>query len=41
MATKVASGVDRVRDGMVNFYVLMEGTDLALVDAGLPRTTTS
>jgi glyoxylase-like metal-dependent hydrolase (beta-lactamase superfamily II) len=36
MVAKVASGVHRVGDGMVNFYVLIEGTDLALVDAGLP-----
>jgi glyoxylase-like metal-dependent hydrolase (beta-lactamase superfamily II) len=34
--TNVAPGVHRVGDGMVNFYVLAEGTDLALVDAGLP-----
>ena len=31
-----APGVHRVGDGTVNFYVLVEGTDLALVDAGLP-----
>ncbi|GAA4028450.1 MBL fold metallo-hydrolase [Streptomyces plumbiresistens] len=36
MVTKVASDVYRVGDGMVSFYVLVEGADLTLVDAGLP-----
>jgi glyoxylase-like metal-dependent hydrolase (beta-lactamase superfamily II) len=36
MVTTVAPGVPRLGDGMVNFYVLAEGTDLTLVDAGLP-----
>ncbi len=36
MTTKVASGVHRLGDGVVHFYVLAEGNDLALVDAGLP-----
>ncbi|MET8170226.1 MBL fold metallo-hydrolase [Streptomyces sp. NPDC005329] len=34
--TKVASDVYRVGDDMVSFYVLAEGADLTLVDAGLP-----
>jgi hypothetical protein len=36
MATGVAPDVHRVGDSTVNFYVLAEGTDLAVVDAGLP-----
>lgn len=36
MVTKVASGVHRLGDSIANFYVLIEGTDLTLVDAGLP-----
>lgn len=36
MLTKAASGVRRIGDDMVNSYVLVEGTDLTLVDAGLP-----
>jgi glyoxylase-like metal-dependent hydrolase (beta-lactamase superfamily II) len=36
MAAEMASGVHRVGDGTVRFYVLVERADLALVDAGLP-----
>lgn len=34
--TNVAPGVYRVGDGAMNFYVLVEGTDVTLVDAGFP-----
>jgi len=34
--TDMAPGVYRVGDGVLNFYVLVEGTDLTLVDAGFP-----
>ena len=36
MATEPTTGVHHLGDGIVNFYVLREGQDLALVDAGLP-----
>jgi glyoxylase-like metal-dependent hydrolase (beta-lactamase superfamily II) len=36
MATEVASGIHRLGNELVNFYVVEDGTRLALVDAGLP-----
>jgi glyoxylase-like metal-dependent hydrolase (beta-lactamase superfamily II) len=34
--TLVAPGVYSLGDGLMNFYVLVEGTDVTLVDAGFP-----
>ena len=36
MPTPVTAGVHRLGDSTVNFYLLQEGTDLTVVDAGLP-----
>jgi glyoxylase-like metal-dependent hydrolase (beta-lactamase superfamily II) len=36
MTTLMPAGVHRLGDGMVSFYLLEEGTDLTVVDAGLP-----
>lgn len=35
---QIASGVHRVADGLVNFYLLEQGGEVALVDAGWPRS---
>ncbi len=35
---QVADGVHRVRDGKVNWYILSEGDEVALVDTGWPRS---
>jgi glyoxylase-like metal-dependent hydrolase (beta-lactamase superfamily II) len=37
LTSLVAPGVHRLGDDMVSFYVIEEGQDLLLVDAGLPR----
>lgn len=39
--TEVAPGVDRVPDGMVNFYLVEDDDtdEIALVDTGFPRST--
>jgi len=37
LATRLPAGVHRLGDGAVSFYLLEEGSDLVLVDAGLPR----
>lgn len=36
MTTPLTDGVHRLGDSTVNFYVLREGTDLTVVDTGLP-----
>jgi len=36
MTTPLPAGLHRLGDGLANFYVLAEGQDLTLVDAGLP-----
>jgi glyoxylase-like metal-dependent hydrolase (beta-lactamase superfamily II) len=36
MTTPLMPGLHRLGDGVVNFYLLQEGQDLTLVDAGLP-----
>jgi len=36
MTTRLPAGLHRLGDGMVNFYLVEEGQDLTLVDAGLP-----
>src|SRR5947209_20496460 len=36
MTIPLTAGVHRLGDSTVNFYVLREGTDLTLVDTGLP-----
>lgn len=36
MTTLLTSGLHRLGDSVVNFYLLQEGQDLTLVDAGLP-----
>jgi glyoxylase-like metal-dependent hydrolase (beta-lactamase superfamily II) len=36
MTTLLTPGLHRLGDGVVNFYLLQEGRDLTLVDAGLP-----
>lgn len=36
METLIGDGVHRLGDDVVNFYVIVEGTELTLVDAGLP-----
>ncbi len=36
--TQVASGVHRYADGLVNWYLVQEGSELTLVDAGWPRS---
>ncbi len=38
LATEVASGVHRVADGLVNWYLIEDGGEVALVDAGWPRS---
>lgn len=38
IAEQVAPGVHRVADGLVNFYLLHDGGEVALVDAGWPRS---
>ena len=34
----VAPGVHRIEDSYVNWYVLADGTDLTIVDAGMPKS---
>jgi glyoxylase-like metal-dependent hydrolase (beta-lactamase superfamily II) len=36
MTTRLMPGLHRLGDSVVNFYLLQEGQDLTLVDAGLP-----
>ena len=36
--TEVAPGVHRVADGLVNWYLVKDGGEVALVDAGWPRS---
>ncbi|MGI8429132.1 MAG: MBL fold metallo-hydrolase [Solirubrobacteraceae bacterium] len=37
-AEQVGSGVYRIADGVVNWYLIEEGSEVALVDAGWPRS---
>lgn len=37
-AQQIAPGVHRVADGLVNWYLIEDGGELALVDAGWPRS---
>ncbi len=34
----VAPGVHRIEDGYVNWYILADGSDLTLVDAGMTKS---
>lgn len=36
MGTRIGNGVHRLGDEVVNFYVIEDGSELTLVDAGLP-----
>jgi glyoxylase-like metal-dependent hydrolase (beta-lactamase superfamily II) len=38
ISQKVAQGVHRVADGLVNWYLIEDGDEVALVDAGWPRS---
>ena len=38
LTQQIAPGVHRVADGLVNFYLLSDGGEVALVDAGWPRS---
>lgn len=38
LATEVAPGVHRVADGLVNWYLIVDGGEVAMVDAGWPRS---
>ncbi|HEX4345233.1 MAG TPA: MBL fold metallo-hydrolase [Solirubrobacteraceae bacterium] len=38
VTTQIADGVHRVADGLVNWYVVNDGDEIALYDAGWPRS---
>jgi glyoxylase-like metal-dependent hydrolase (beta-lactamase superfamily II) len=38
LTVQVAPGVHRVADGIVNWYLVTDGDDVALYDAGWPRS---